>query len=70
MFNNDYEVLTSYEVADYLGVGENSIYALLKSGELGAFRIGRVWKIPRKELDKYIDKSVERMLNKWMAMNF
>lgn len=64
MFNNDYEVLTSYEVADYLGVGENSIYALLKSGELGAFRIGRVWKIPRKELDKYIDKSVERMLNK------
>ena len=64
MFNNDYEVLTSYEVADYLGVGENSIYALLKSGELGAFRIGRVWMIPRKELDKYIDKSVERMLNK------
>ncbi len=37
---------------------------LLKSGELGAFRIGRIWKIPRKELDKYIDKCVERRLNK------
>ena len=64
MFCNDYEVMTAYEVMDYLGIGENTLYRLLKSGELGAFRIGRIWKIPRKELDKYIDKSVERNLNK------
>ena len=64
MFNNDYELLTAYEAMDYLGVGENTLYRLLKSGELGAFRIGRIWKIPRKELDKYIDKSiVERLVN-------
>ena len=63
MFNNDYEVLTAYEAMDYLGIGENTLYKLLKSGDLGAFRIGRVWKVPKKELDKYIDKSVERMLN-------
>ena len=60
MFHNDYDVLTAYEVMDYLGVGENTIYKLLKSCELGAFRIGKTWKIPRKELDKYIDKSVKR----------
>ena len=64
MFNNDYDILTAYEAMDYLGIGENTLYLLLKSGELGAFRIGRIWKIPRKELDKYIDKSVERMLSK------
>ena len=64
MFYNDYEVLTSYEAMDYLGIGENTLYRLLKSGDLGAFRIGRIWKIPRKELDKYIDKSVERNLKK------
>ena len=46
---------------DYLGIGENTLYRLLKSGDLGAFRIGRVWKVPRKELDKFVDKSVERM---------
>ena len=63
MFNNDYEVLTAYEAMDYLGIGENTLYKLLKSGDLGAFRIGRIWKVPKKELDKYIDKSVERMLN-------
>lgn len=63
MFNNGYEVLTAYEAMDYLGIGENTLYKLLKSGDLGAFRIGRIWKVPKKELDKYIDKSVERMLN-------
>ena len=62
MFNNDYEVLTAYEAMDYLGISENTMYRLLNSGELGAFRIGRIWKIPRKELDKYIDKNVEKSL--------
>ena len=60
MFNNGYEVLTAYEAMDYLGIGENTLYKLLKSGDLGAFRIGRIWKVPKKELDKYIDKSGER----------
>ena len=60
MFHNDYDVLTAYEAMDYLGVGENTIYKLLNSGELGAFRIGKTWKIPQKEIDKYIDKSVKR----------
>jgi len=70
MFNNDYDVLTAYEAMEYLGIGENTLYRLLNSGELGAFRIGRIWKIPRKELDKYIDKSVERMFSKWIVMIF
>ena len=59
---NDYDVLTAHEAMNYLGIGENSIYRLLKSGELGAFRIGRTWKIPIKELDKYIDESVSKNL--------
>lgn len=70
MFNNDYEIMTAYEAMDFLNIGENSLYKLLKSGELGAFRIGRTWKIPRKELDKYIDKSVEKRLSKWILMKF
>lgn len=60
MCYNDYDVLTAYEAKNYLGIGENSIYRLLNSGELGAFRIGRTWKIPIKELDKYIDESVTK----------
>ena len=60
MCYNDYDVLTAYEAKNYLGIGENSIYRLLNSGELGAFRIGRTRKIPIKELDKYIDESVTK----------
>ena len=64
MFKSDYDILTAYEAMDYLGIGENTLYKILRSGELGAFRIGRIWKIPRKELDKYIDKKVNKMLCK------
>ena len=64
MFQNDYDVLTAYEAMDYLGIGENSLYKLLNSGELGAFKIGKIWKITRKEIDRYIDKSVSKQLNK------
>ena len=60
MCYNDYNVLTAHEAMNYLGIGENSIYRLLNSGELGAFRIGRTWKIPINELDKYIDESVNK----------
>ena len=47
MFKSDYDILTAYEAMDYLGIGENTLYKILRSGELGAFRIGRIWKIPR-----------------------
>ena len=54
MFNDDYEILTIDEVMDYLNTGRNSVYKLLISGKLKGFRIGRVWKIPKKSLDKYV----------------
>ena len=53
MFNNDYDVLTAYEAMDYLGIGENTLYRLLKSGKLGTFRIGRIWTLQR---DQYIHR--------------
>ena len=54
MKENDYEILTPEEVADYLYIGMNSVYKLLESGKLKAFRIGRNWKIPKASLDEYI----------------
>ena len=59
MFENGYDILTPEEVMEYLNIGRNAIYTLLKSGDLKAFRVGRNWKIPRKELDAYIDKMVK-----------
>lgn len=58
MFENSYDVLTTYEVMDYLNIGKNSLYKLLNSGKLKGFRIGKTWKIPRKALEKYIDENI------------
>ncbi len=40
MFTNDYDIMTIGEVCDYLDIGYNTVYKLLNSGKLGAFRIG------------------------------
>lgn len=57
--NNEYYILTPEDVMEELCIGWNAVYKLLDSGELKAFRIGRKWKIPRKELESYIDKSLK-----------
>ena len=48
------EILTVEEVADILYIGKNTVYSLLRSGDLRAFRIGKSWRIPRFCLDEYI----------------
>ena len=60
MFNNEYDILTPEETMDYLNIGRNTLYNLLNSGKLKGFRIGRNWKIPRKSLDEYVDKSIKK----------
>ena len=59
MFENGYDILTTEEVMELLNIGRNAMYKLLASGDLKAFRVGRNWKIPRKEVDAYIDKMVK-----------
>lgn len=56
MFTDYDEILTVEEVAELLYIGKNTAYALLNSGELRAFRIGRTWRIPKKFLADYIVK--------------
>lgn len=48
------EILTVDDVMELLYIGKNTVYHLLQSGELKAFRIGRTWKIPRDCLTDYI----------------
>ena len=51
----DYEdYLTPYELADELSVSLTTVYKLLRAGRLPGFKVGRVWRIPRDALEKYI----------------
>lgn len=43
-------LLTPLDVMDILGVGKNTVYRLLNSGDLQGFRIGRNWRISEDSL--------------------
>ena len=54
MFNNYEEMITIDDVCDMLSIGRNAAYRLLLAKQIKAFRIGRVWKIPRISVEEYI----------------
>lgn len=61
MFESENEIMSVSEVADVLHVGLNTIYRLIKDGELDAFRTGsRCWHIHRKSLEKYVCNSIRK----------
>jgi excisionase family DNA binding protein len=51
------EYLSVEEVADTLGVTYQLIYKLVRSGELPAARLGKLYRVSKKDLDAYLEKS-------------
>ncbi len=62
MFENLYEeMVTLDDLCCMLSIGRNAAYKLLNSGEIsGAFKIGRIWKIPREAVSDYILKRMNK----------
>ena len=54
MFDEYGDLITVEELCDMLSVGKNTAYTLLNSGAVKAFRIKRVWKIPKKSVVEYV----------------
>lgn len=52
------DILTVEEACEALRVGYNAMYELLKSGKLKAYKNGRVWRIPKESIKRYIQESV------------
>ena len=48
------ELLTVQEVAEYLRVSDLTVRRMLKDGRLQGVNIGRVWRIPKGELETFI----------------
>lgn len=52
---NDYgEILSLTELCELLKISENVASRLVRTGQIQAFKIGRVWKIPRSSVYDYI----------------
>lgn len=48
------DVFTIEDLMDYLSVGRNTAYKLLKDGKIKSFKIGRVYKIPKEEVKRFV----------------
>lgn len=52
--NNEKPLMSIDEFCDTLSIGKNVAYQLLNSHAIDAFRVGRVWKIPRENVLNFI----------------
>lgn len=59
MFDEYPEILTVEDACEALRVGYNAMYELLNSGKLKAYKNGRVWRIPKDSIKKYIVQCTE-----------
>lgn len=48
------DILTITDLMDYLAVGKNTAYSLIREGKIKSFRIGRNYKIPKQAVIDYI----------------
>jgi len=48
------EVFSPEEAAEWLGVSPQTVYRLLRSGELPGRKIGQQWRIHKGELEAYL----------------
>lgn len=55
MFQDNYnDMITLDELCEMLAIGKNTAYHLLKTDQIHAFKIGRIWKIPRESVSTYV----------------
>ena len=50
------QLLTVGEVADLMRVSNMTVYRLIKAGQLGAIRVGKNYRIRRKDVDRYLSE--------------
>jgi len=54
MFEEYSDILTVEEACEAIRVGYNAMYELLNSGKVKAYKNGRVWRIPKEAIKRYI----------------
>lgn len=52
---NDYgDILTLNNLCEVLKISENVAYRLIRNNTISAFKVGRIYKIPKKAVEDYI----------------
>lgn len=56
MFEQYEDIMTIQELQDALQISKNPTYELLGTNQIKAFRIGRIWKIPKASIIEYVSQ--------------
>lgn len=54
------QLLTFDEAREYLRINRGTLYKLIRSGNVPAFRVGKQWRIDKKELINWLRKQQAR----------
>ena len=52
------KIFTPEEIADELSVSRKSVYVWLQKGELAGFKVGKLWRITREDLENFLGRSI------------
>lgn len=53
------EILTLDEVAEHLRISKKTVYKIVNSGTLRAFKVGKHWRVRRAELGAWITQQID-----------
>lgn len=57
------EMFNTREVAEYLGIHEKQVYALIKAGKIPCTRVTGKWLFPKKLIDDWIESDSQQSIN-------
>lgn len=55
------EYLTIKQVGDTLHIHRNTVESYLRSGKLKGYKMGKLWRVLRTDVDKFVTETVEKM---------
>ena len=55
--DNTTMLFTPVELAEYLGIGRNKAYELLRTNQIQGFRLGSTWRVSKAAVDQFILKN-------------
>lgn len=50
------EILTSEDLCRYLKIPRSTLYKLVKTRRIPAFRVGRHWRFKKEKIDEWVEK--------------
>ncbi|NIA29737.1 MAG: excisionase family DNA-binding protein [Actinobacteria bacterium] len=61
---NKERLLSAEDICEYFGIGRDTLYKLIYNKGLPAYRLGKLWKFKKKEVDRWLKISARPPVRK------